>query len=800
MKSRFGKIHLASRLNVAVAAFLGLGAFAFADDYSVWVNTSNLSASSPSFELFDSAGNGTLIYGSWTDTDTTVSGYSRFQITFYGITPGDYSIALNNGTATYWSGLSNLQSELGLETFSSGSAPTVPPPPTATTLSGDYIITGNLDVEGSVFNFGTQYSGGVGHRFSFDSNSSIFESRLGSEMDPWNYNYSKWIWTAPTTAYPTGAASPNVMELDTNGKLTLRSAYYNQGITLDPFSGSITIDSGGNYSQSVVTTGGAGTIFATPTTVASSIQSALAGSLAPSTLSVGGDKVTVNSLGNIAMSATGGTKTFGVNSSIAGSGTDLSIKAGGAGTANFWGGSLLLSSGAVKYAPQDPNPNVQSVITFSTANGAVVGGQPLPRMTINGLGAVGIGEGAFSGTMYGGAGGLDVASGGVPGTLILGAENNLTTRTNNRSKVARVSVAHYNSNELGFAAFSAYSVGNDAVPTTPNAAAWANYLQIGGGTGVLNAATDVSIWTGATATTPVGTKRLTVTNIGRVGIGTEAPAEMFEVAGNGRFSGASPIVLDTVNGTITINGNPVALTGQFTGIETTAATRSAVIGYMSSATGEDSIAFGRETSASGLRSISMSYDGEASGEDAVAVGTSTVANNVRSLAMMGSATGIDSTGIRGFASADFSLALGHGAQASGIGSTALGRNSQASGFGSVGIGEDAWASGDAAFAIGGSLEASGAMSIALGFSSVARGDSSIVIGTSLEANNHQMVVGRHNDPTTDDSGDRKQGVFVVGAGTAETKKNAMRITDDGVILIQPQGDISMGEFMSGEQP
>ncbi len=52
--------------------------------------------------------------------------------------------------------------------------------------------------------------------------------------------------------------------------------------------------------------------------------------------------------------------------------------------------------------------------------------------------------------------------------------------------------------------------------------------------------------------------------------------------------------------------------------------------------------------------------------------------------------------------------------------------------------------------------------------------------------------------------DKTKGILVIGAGSkvgaTVTPRNAMRITDDGVMLIQESGDIPMGEFANGPRP
>jgi hypothetical protein len=69
----------------------------------------------------------------------------------------------------------------------------------------------------------------------------------------------------------------------------------------------------------------------------------------------------------------------------------------------------------------------------------------------------------------------------------------------------------------------------------------------------------------------------------------------------------------------------------------------------------------------------------------------------------------------------------------------------------------------------------------------------------------QFILGKYNNDETDISTNpitiRSQGLFIVGAGDANNnRKNALRITPSGTILVQPAGDISMGDFTSGEKP
>lgn len=229
--------------------------------------------------------------------------------------------------------------------------------------------------------------------------------------------------------------------------------------------------------------------------------------------------------------------------------------------------------------------------------------------------------------------------------------------------------------------------------------------------------------------------------------------------------------------------------------------------YDNDSSGEDSVAIGASAGAFGDRALAMMMNANATADDAVAIGLVASATNTRALAMVGgSASGIDSTAIRGTASNTDSVAIGAGANASGLASVAIGVGAAGSGADSLALGRNTWSGAEGAVALGYNSVAMGAYSMVLGFSSGALGDGSIAFGGGLQAFNHQMVLGRYNDSTVVAEANRKQGILVIGAGfpavgpTAEVRRNAMRIRDDGTILIQRQGDLSMGEFTVGEQP
>lgn len=86
-----------------------------------------------------------------------------------------------------------------------------------------------------------------------------------------------------------------------------------------------------------------------------------------------------------------------------------------------------------------------------------------------------------------------------------------------------------------------------------------------------------------------------------------------------------------------------------------------------------------------------------------------------------------------------------------------------------------------------------------------------VLGVGLAANQStlntgQVIVGKYNDTRTSDTSttpaatNHTQGVFIVAAGTSTTRANAIRVLDDGTVLVKSSGDIGMGSFTNGPKP
>jgi hypothetical protein len=104
---------------------------------------------------------------------------------------------------------------------------------------------------------------------------------------------------------------------------------------------------------------------------------------------------------------------------------------------------------------------------------------------------------------------------------MFGADNNLLTLTDATTKTARIAIPHYTNAEEPAALIHAGS------------SATTNTIVLGGGTSLMNAATQIDFYTAANNTTPTGTSRMTITSTGNVGIGTTTPGYKLDVSGSG---------------------------------------------------------------------------------------------------------------------------------------------------------------------------------------------------------------------------------------------------------------------------
>jgi trimeric autotransporter adhesin len=130
---------------------------------------------------------------------------------------------------------------------------------------------------------------------------------------------------------------------------------------------------------------------------------------------------------------------------------------------------------------------------------------------------------------------LDISNGNGVG-LLLGAEANSTTRTDSTLKVGRFAVPHYTNAEepLGLIMGSAGLLNNE--------------VYIGGGSAVMNAATQLRFYTASNKTTVLGSERMTIESDGKVGIGTTSPSTMLSVVGANAVAGAATDVFSVLGG------------------------------------------------------------------------------------------------------------------------------------------------------------------------------------------------------------------------------------------------------------
>ena len=118
--------------------------------------------------------------------------------------------------------------------------------------------------------------------------------------------------------------------------------------------------------------------------------------------------------------------------------------------------------------------------------------------------------------------GLDVSYGGF--TLLLGADNNATSRTNSTQKVTRIGNYHYT---------------NAQEPLTlivGDSGSGVSNVNIGGGTSAMNATENIKLYTAATDTTVTGTVAMLINNAQRVGLPTVSGSHKLSVTGTAGLS------------------------------------------------------------------------------------------------------------------------------------------------------------------------------------------------------------------------------------------------------------------------
>jgi len=160
-------------------------------------------------------------------------------------------------------------------------------------------------------------------------------------------------------------------------------------------------------------------------------------------------------------------------------------------------------------AGNEANFFVRDVTSGSRLPFRIRPGAPTSSIDIAASGNVGIGTASPSVT-------LDVFG----NTTLLGADQNLTTRTTATTKISRLAAPPFTSTNLNVAVTGAVNTSTD------------NIVALGGGFAGFSASTITAFFTAANTNTDTGTERMRITSIGRVGIGTTAPDQLLSVNGD----------------------------------------------------------------------------------------------------------------------------------------------------------------------------------------------------------------------------------------------------------------------------
>jgi len=118
--------------------------------------------------------------------------------------------------------------------------------------------------------------------------------------------------------------------------------------------------------------------------------------------------------------------------------------------------------------------------------------------------------------------GIDISYGAF--TLLLGADNNATSRTNSTQKVSRIGSYHYTNAQEPLTLILGDS--NSGVST----------VNIGGGTSSMNSTENIKLYTAANDTTVTGTVAMLIDNAQRVGLPTVSGSHKLSVTGTAGLS------------------------------------------------------------------------------------------------------------------------------------------------------------------------------------------------------------------------------------------------------------------------
>lgn len=230
----------------------------------------------------------------------------------------------------------------------------------------------------------------------------------------------------------------------------------------------------------------------------------------------GSERMRIDSSGNVGIGTASPGARLVVSTTTAGNNTLLTLNnTGGFGTGeesrlDFNGGSDIRARMAYQLFQGGPNQHGFAFYTPDSGSNSI---SATPRMVIR-ADNVGIGTVSPSSTNSG----LDISSGGL--SLIVGADNAASTRTNSTDKLGRIGAYHHTNSEEP-----------SAIIVSSNTST-ANNLNFGGSTGLMNAATAIQFFTAANNTTLTGTSRMIIDSSGNVGIGTASPQSLLDLSAN----------------------------------------------------------------------------------------------------------------------------------------------------------------------------------------------------------------------------------------------------------------------------
>ena len=187
--------------------------------------------------------------------------------------------------------------------------------------------------------------------------------------------------------------------------------------------------------------------------------------------------------------------------------------------------SLANSTVGIEFGDPD-DENIGYIVYDNTDDSMAFGTNTSQRIRIDSSGRVGLQGSPTKGV-------LDVRASGGSATMltaVFGANEGQTAGalSDNTDKGARVGLYHYDTDEEPYSLFSS------------GASNGSNAINFGGGTGLMNAATNLGFYTAANSTTTNGTKRMDISssgditiNTGNIVIGTDGKGIDFSATGNG---------------------------------------------------------------------------------------------------------------------------------------------------------------------------------------------------------------------------------------------------------------------------